>query len=496
MKDVDKAAKDFTTANALDRAILAVSPRRGLERIEAKARARILMNYDGASRGRRLKNWKAPATDADAASLPGRARLRQLSRDMVRNSPFAARAKAVVTNNVVGSGIMPSIVHPNKRIKEQAEKRILGHLKSKSLDKYGEHDLFSQQAIVQNSVFESGEVLVLHHARPAHHRLDLPFQIEVVEIDRLNPTVTSGQGGNEVIDGIEYDDEGRVVAFHVYEQHPGSASRKVSLKSNRWPADKVLHIKRLDRPEQTRGVPWLAPVMVTLGELRDYQEAQILKQKISALLVGVVKTTDGKSLSEAQKSAGIGSMAPGAFAYLDEGQDIEFSDPPRVDDYDTVIRLGLLAIAMGLGITYESLAGDLSRTNFASSKVGRIEMDANVAAWQTYVLIGQFCAGVARWALEAYRLTPGAKPGVSIDWTAPKRPMIDPAKELKPIVEKIDKGISSLQREQRAMGLDPDVIARERAEDAQRAAAYQDSTPAQDEPQPKGDGNEGTSANQ
>lgn len=460
----------FSTANMLDRAILSVSPRRGLDRIEAKARARILMNFDGASKAPRLRSWRAPATDADAASMAGRARLRQLSRDMMRNAPFARRAQSVITNNVVGQGILPSVQCTNKRHKTQAENTIIEHLKSTDLDRYGDHDIFSAQALAQDTLFESGEMLVLRHAAPVNSGLRLPFQIEMVEIDHLNPNITTGPTGNEVRDGIEYDDVGRVVAYHIFEQHPGSASRKINLKSHRWLKADVLHLKRLDRPGQTRGVPWLAPVMVTLGELRDYQEAQLLKQKISALLVGVVKTAPGGDLTEEQKEAGVGELAPGGIVYLNEGQEIEFSDPPSSGEFDVVVRLALVAIAMGLGITYEALAGDLSRVNFASSKVGRLEMDANIKAWQSRIMIRQFCAGIARWALDAYRLTPGARQGVSIHWTPPARAMIDPSREMKPVVEKIKEGLTSRQRSIREMGQDPEVIDREIEEDAVRDA--------------------------
>jgi lambda family phage portal protein len=472
----------FSTANMLDRAILSVAPRRGLDRIEAKTRARILMNYDGASKGRRLKGWKAPATDADAASQAGRARLRQLSRDFVRNAPFARRARDVVANNVVGAGVAPSVVASNKRDKARAEKLILGHLKSKNLDTHGENNLFAQQSIVMNSVFESGEMLVLRHDRDAAAGLKLPFQTELLEVDHLNPTITV-RGGNEVQDGVEYDDAGRIVAYHIYEQHPGSARRNVSLKSNRWSADRVLHIRRLERPGQSRGVPWLAPVMVTLGELRDYQEAQILKQKISALLVGVVKTGASGTLTEAQKNSGLGNMAPGALVYLEEGQEVTFSDPPSVNDYDQVMRLGLQAVAMGLGLTTESLSGDLSRVNFSSMRGGRLEMDKNVETWQQRIIVEQFCEGIAGWAVNAYRLTPDAK-SVSLEWTAPKRALIDPAKEVGAIIKKVDAGLTSLQREQRGMGLDPDVIQREREEDAARIV------PVLPDPETKPKGNE------
>ena len=86
----------FSNASMLDRAILAVAPMRGLNRIQAKAKANILMNYDAGGNGRRIKGWKAPATDADAASASGRAMMRQRSRDLIRNAPFAKRAQAII----------------------------------------------------------------------------------------------------------------------------------------------------------------------------------------------------------------------------------------------------------------------------------------------------------------------------------------------------------------------------------------------------------------
>ena len=58
----------------------------------------------------------------------------------------------------------------------------------------------------------------------------------------------------------------------------------------------------------------------------------------------------------------------------------------------------------------------------------------------------------------------------ALEWTAPRRPLIDPSKEIGAAIEEIDAGLNSRQRKQREMGLDPDVIARERAEDAARDA--------------------------
>ena len=460
----------FSNASMLDRAILALSPLRGLSRIQARARANILMNYDAGGNGRRVKGWKSPATDADAASIAGRATMRQRARDMIRNAPFAKRAQMVVTNNVVGSGILPTLTGANKASTDAAAKVILPFLASTDLDANRAMNFATMQTVVCNALFESGEVLALRRMR-VNDGAKLPLAVQILEVDHLNPTITT-YGGNEVIDGIEFDGAGVVAAYHLYEQHPGSAARKRSLKTRRWPAGDVLHIRRIDRPGQMRGVPWLAPVMLTLGEMRDYQEAQILKQKISALLAGVVESGD-EGVPEG--ASGLDALAPGALVYTEAGQKVTFTNPPKVDDYDVVMRLGLWAVAMGIGITGESLSGDLSRVNFSSMRGGRLEMDKNIETWQEQILIAQFCAGVGRWALDAYRLKQSrALSPMQMAWTAQRRALIDPTKEIPAIIKKVEAGLSSLSREQRAMGYDPQTIARERAEDAARQPAAPD----------------------
>lgn len=461
--------KHFSNASMLDRAILQVSPTRGLNRIQAKAKAAILMNYDGGGMGRRVKNMQAPATDADAASAGSRRLLRQRSRDLIRNAPFAKRAQSVVTNNVVGSGIAPTVTGSNKKAAADAAAVILPFLKSVEIDAHRAMNLATMQTVVCNSLFESGEVLALRRTlnRPGR---GLPLSVEILEIDHLDSTIQSA-GDNEVIDGIEYDAGGVVVAYHIYEQHPGAATLRLKrrFKSRRVPASDVLHIRRMDRPGQMRGVPWLAPVMLTLSEMRDYQEAQILKQKISALLAGVVESGDE---GVPQGASGLDALSPGSLVYTEAGQKVTFTNPPKVDDYDVVMRLGLWAVAMGIGITGESLSGDLSNVNFSSMRAGRLEMDKNVETWQEQILIAQFCDGIGRWALDAYRLKSSKPVGaLEMGWTAQRRALIDPTKEVPAIIKKIESGLTSLSREQRAMGLDPDTIARERAEDAARLPA-------------------------
>lgn len=456
---------------ALDRVISEFAPVAGSKRMMARRATGLAMNYDAASRGRRTQGWKAPSTDADAAAFGARERLRQLSRDMVRNRPYAARAREVVVSNVVGTGIVPSVVHADQKKQLQIWEVLKAHLLTPALDARGELDLYAQQEVVIGTVFTDGEILARRRIRRGKFARDLPlgFQIELLESDHLDTTITSW-GENEVIEGVEYSPIGDIEAYHLFREHPGSARlRGVTLTSERVSWRDILHIRRLDRPGQLRGVPWLAPVMLTMGDLSDYQEAEILKQKMAALLAGVVTyDKDDIGADDVKKLRGLSKLEPGAVVAAPQGSQITWTTPPRVESYPEFIRENLGAVAMGVGITRESLTGDLTGVNFSSGRMGRMEMDRNVERWQRLV-IGQFCLGVERWVREAWRLQQ-VLPGEDfvLAHTAPRRPLIDPNDEIDAMIKAVDGGVNSRQNVQRTLGLDPEQIRRERAEDQEK----------------------------
>ncbi|WP_428924988.1 phage portal protein [Marinibacterium sp. SX1] len=465
--------------NWLDQAITLVAPGWGERRLAARSRLKVRMNYDGATRGRRSGGWAAPSTSADAAGTLGgaRIRMRDLARDMVRNRPFAARGVSVILGNVVANGILPSVAAADAGVRQDAQSVVAEHLLSPWLDAQGVLSLPAMQRAVMSNVVQDGEILVRRRWRQGTFArgLALPFQVELLEADYLNTWLTSW-GQNEVIEGVEYGPTGAVVAYHLYRQHPGGASRRMNLESVRVPATDILHIRRIDRAGQTRGVSWFAPVLLTLGDLADYQEGELLKQKIAALMAGFITSDDddyepsnedGEALAE---GIGLASIEPGTFTELPRNKSIIFSTPPKIEGYDGFMRQTLSAIAMGLGITYEALAGDLSKVNFSSARMGRMEMDRNVEAWQQLIMIDQFCNGIGRWVADAWAIRFGAPPGFSLTWTPPRRPLIDP-REMTALIAEIDAGLNSTQRGIRQLGRDPEVIRRERAEDARHAPA-------------------------
>ena len=455
--------------NPIDRLVMFFAPGAGRRRLADRYHAERLMNYDAASKGRRTYGWKGPATDADAAAYGVRGHLRNLSRDMVRNRAYAARARDVVVVNVVGTGIPFSVEHTVQGKREAIEAVLKAHLLSPDIDARGEYDLMEMQSVVMKAVFTDGEVLARRRLRPGIYGrgLALGFQIELLEADYLDETKTSN-GANQVLEGVEYGPTGAIEAYWLYDEHPGSASLSKTVQSRRVAWQDVLHIRRFDRPGQLRGVPWLAPVMLTMGELSDYQEAQILKQKISALLAGVVAYDPTNAPTGGSgKIKGLEDLEPGALVQMPDGATVTFTTPPRVDDYKVFMAEGLGAVAMGIGITRESLTGDLSGVNFSSGRMGRMEMDRNVEVWQANLMIRQFCGGVARWVRDAWRMQtvlPGE--AIKMEWTAPRRALIDPKDEIAAMLSEVEGGLNSRQAAQRRLGYDPDRVRRERVEDA------------------------------
>ena len=89
--------------NIIDRVIMAISPARGAAREKART---VAMHYRASRLGQRNEGIHATSADADMA---GRSRrmVAFYARDMIRNSPFAARVQQVISGNVVGDGIIP-----------------------------------------------------------------------------------------------------------------------------------------------------------------------------------------------------------------------------------------------------------------------------------------------------------------------------------------------------------------------------------------------------
>jgi lambda family phage portal protein len=459
--------------NIFERALAALAPDRALRRARARSALNVMMNYDAAQAGRRGSSWRPAASDADAAAVR-RARLAFIARDMIRNTPLAARAQAVIAGNVVGTGILPKVRGGTASQQAALAQVIQDHLLTTAIDADGRNTLFGLQRLAMNAVVDAGEVLIRRRQRLTKDRLPLALQLQVVEADYIDTSRTGiADAGGQIREGIEYDAIGRRVAYWLFDEHPGSNARWIkSFQSHRVPASEILHIFRQDRPGQMRGVSWFAPVALALQDLADGQDAQLMRQKIAACFAAFVTDDgDGQSGKAGEVDDLGGTIVPGTIRRLKPGEDVTFAEPPAVTGHEEFTRAVLRTVAAGLGITYEALSGDLGNVNFTSYKAGRIEMDQAIAAWQWLLLIPQMMQPIGRWIVEAWALENAVVPkrGLAIDWVAPVRPLIDPAREIGALRDKVRAGFAARQQVIRELGDDPDDVMREQIADAEAA---------------------------
>lgn len=470
-------------ATLIDRVVSYFAPHRAAQRELSRLRAghirRVLNNYDGATNGRRAGGWRPLATDANAEWRMGGQKLRDVARDTVRNNAFAARALDVIAGNVVGSGIIPAIVTESEAVRRRLEAVMVEHFDTTAIDAMGKHDLYGLQALAMSTIVESGEVLVRMRPRRIQDGLPLPFQLQIIEPDYLDASVDGPlKSGNSAVQGIEFDRLGRVVAYHIRSEHPGS-SRYVTTaqKTTVVPAEFIAHAFMVRRPGQARGVSWFAPVILRLRDFNDFVDAQLMRQKIAACFAAFVTgdEMDGAEIEDNPETGRppVESFEPGMIEHLAPGQSISFASPPPVGDFEPFARASLREIAAGLGISYEALTGDLTNVNFSSGRMGWIEFSRNVEQWRNRMLVPQLLHPVGAWFVATARAANlvNAQTPVAVKWTAPRREMISPKDEVPYVIQAIRAGLTTRSEQLRRMGYDPAEVDAEQAEDARRADA-------------------------
>lgn len=462
---VPRAPRGF--ASRLNDLIAPLAPGLALKRETALAQRVVLKqrmsHFDGAGRTSRGKDFRRNRTDAVEAGRADRDPISFIVRDMLRNNPRARRIRRQLVNQVIGSGIRPTVRFRKGASEvegdlETIKDLIHRHCLTTAFDADGMLSLLGVQSLAFGTIVTDGEVLIRRRYRRAGDGFALPFQVQVLETDYLDALVDGEMpGGNYAVQGIEFNRLGQRVAYHLFPEHPGGR-RHLALASRRISAENVIHAFDVSRPGQQRGVSWLAPVITKLHELDKYQDGQIKRQEIAALFAGIITTEEEASDLEDQ----INTLEPGSILTLGGNEEMQFTDPPTVEGYEPFMRVTERVIAAGVGMTYESLSGDYSKTNYTSGRMGRMDVDPNVKDWQENLVIAQICAGLARWTAEAIEdVTSIDAAAWEMVWTAPVRPLIDPARDHKADEVAMRAGKKSRRQVIRESGRDPEDVERE-----------------------------------
>jgi lambda family phage portal protein len=461
--------------SAWDRFVLAVAPQAGVRRLQARAVADIMTrSYEAAQGGRRTTGWNRNKGDVNNVIRLAGDELRIHARDLVRNNGYARRAQRVIANNVSGWGIVPKPNGPSAELNAKLSAEWKAWADSPECETQGLHTFAGLQHMAMKAIFTDGEILFRRRFRRPEDGLSIPIQIQVLEADYLDRSkdYERGQEGGPIIQGVEFDAIGRRVAYWLFEQHPGNNRTTNNGVSKRVPASNVRHVFYSERPGQVRGVSWLAAAIVNLKELDEYEDAELMRQKIAACFAAFVTDTEGAGAplgglgGTNDDGNEIETFEPGMIAHLPPGRQITVASPPSVTN-DSFTTRNLRKIAAGLGITYEDLTGDYSQVNYSSARMGRIAHQANVRDWQANMIVPHLCGGVWAWVLEVLEIRDGVEP-VGADWTVPPLPMLEPDKEGLAYSRLVRNGVLTHSDMIREQGGDPDAHFAEYAADLKR----------------------------
>lgn len=403
--------------NLVDRVITYLSPVRGQQRFVSRVQMALSGGYIGGSKKRRsLSTFNPLGNSANADILPELQTLRSRTRDLARNTPLAAGAVNTVVTSVVGPGL---------KLKAEIDRNVLDldedaatewELKAERLwnmwagknecDATRTQTFAELQGMVFRGVLESGDIFVLF---PTIERSGSHFRtrLQTIEADMVENEDFVADS-EKLAGGVEMDEYGAPIRYHILKKHPGDWDytskewRKVRAYGERSGRRLVLHLYDKTRPGQTRGVPYLAPVIEALKQLGEYTDSELMAAVISGLFTVFIHSDNGSNiLSDVNTKGETGASASdddmklgnGLVVGLKDGEEISTANPGRPNaTFDPFVESILRQVGSALEIPFELLIKHFS-ASYSASRAALLE------AWRFFRrrrgwLVNSFCQPV------------------------------------------------------------------------------------------------------
>jgi lambda family phage portal protein len=423
--------------------------------------------FDAAGGGRRWEGAKGIEA-LNTSILAGATMAARRAGWYARNNPWVASAVQGLVANAIGSGVKPRSMHPHAAVRDRLH--TLWNRWTDHADAAGLTDFYGLQALALRAMVESGESFA--RLRFAEAGDDPPLAIDILDREQVPTELHREVGaGARIRAGIEFDAAGRRVAYHCYRHRPGDALAPMAFDTVRVPAADMLHLFQPLAAGQLRGITWLAPILLRLHELDQYEDAALVKAKVAALFTGFIRDPDGTVAGLNNGSAVNGvlnvGMEPGSLIPLPPGADIQFSDPADPGDYGAFVKNHLRAIAAGLGVPYELVSGDLEGVSYSSIRAGLLEFRRRIEQLQYAVIVFQFCRPV--WerfvrlaalsgAIDARSFDRDPAAFLAVEWLPPKWDWVDPLKDARAEIEQIRAGLKSRSQSIAERGYDIEEV--------------------------------------
>lgn len=518
----------------------------------------------GASLTRRaLKSFRpnsgSPSDDINRNNFT----LRQRARMLYMASPVATAAINTNRTKVVGTGLtMRSTIDRDtlgaapeaaKAWQKQAEAEWRLWCKKQNCDALGLNSFAGLQQLVMKSWLMSGDVFVLIKRAKATPLNPYTMRLHVIEADRVSTPAEYGGGltvsgftegkvpegkpgaGNKIYDGVEVDESGHVVAYYISNVYPLQVTSevpkwtRVEAYGRKTGLPNILHIVDSERPDQYRGVPYLAQVIEPLLQLRRYTESELMAALVQSFFTAWIQTETNPAAVPfgevgAGDIAGVPSsnpddtnpednisndpneyeMGPGTVAHLAPGETIAFGNPNiPTAGFETFVKTLCRLVGSALELPYDVLVKEFN-SSYSASRGALLE------AWEAFKmrrawLVEDFCQPVYElFIAEAVALGRIKAPGFFSDplvreawcgtrWIGPVQGSLDPKKEAEAALLLVDQAIKThdqVTREMSSGDWEENVEQLARENELLKTAGGQQVTVVQSEP-PDGDGGDG-----
>ena len=424
------------------------------------------IRFAGSTVSRMVANWFAVLNEANEEIRWSLVELRARSRQLVRDHGEAEGLLKDFESDIAGPAgaqVQFRARRPRGELVETLNERVEAAFRrwaKRGRCTLGPAMSFAAlQRLMIRTVIQDGEFLALRVRDP---RLESGYALQVIDADQLDESMNRPagvDGANAVVMGVEVDRHGRPVAYHLWDRHPSLSGR---VKLPPVPATDVLHVFKVVRPGQLRGIPWMAPVLIPWKMGGRYTEAELYQSLLAASQSGFFVDKQGISELAQPKDAATGKakalqleMVPGVARQLPGGLEFQAWEPK----HPTANFAGFMKVinrlkARAFGRSYASVTGDLSDVNFSSMRIDREREKAQNRVHQQELLVEQFCDVVfADWVQMAS--TMGALGAVPFDaetlagfasWMTIGWPWIDPVKDATAAQMELNMGTTSPQR--------------------------------------------------
>jgi lambda family phage portal protein len=409
-----------------------------------------------------------------AASMDVRSILRSRARYEVANNSYARGIVLTLANDTIGTGPRLQMLTEDPAANAAIEQAFMRWARSIGLAE--------KLRTMRMARAESGEAFAILTQNP---NVDGPVQLDVrlIEADQVTTPgslrLKSAMKNIPGVDGVEYDRFGNAVAYHILKQHPGAGTLGFTGIANddydRIPASSVIHLYRVERPGQSRGIPELTPALPLFAQLRRYRLA-VLAAAETAADFALTLYTDAPPNGEpdAVEPMDVFELEARMATTLPQGWKLGQvkAEHPSTNHVEFVKSI-LAEIARCLNMPFNVAAGNSSGYNYASGRLDHQTYFKAIRVDQSHfadTVLDHLFRGWLNEAILVSDLLPrwvrtADFTSLSHQWFWDGTEHVDPAKEANAQATRLTNNTTTLANEYAKQGRDWETELRQRAKE-------------------------------